>query len=439
MQCNGTRTRERDLISPQVDGECILSQENPCNLDCSLATFACDYSEWSYFGCDAVCGQVGKLDGYRNVTGARVAYGRESNCGSDNQHQRSIECRVADQAACGLDIPTLATAISVPVAILIFVAVGLLVYFLRRNKQRDALSLASVTVAALPNALLWHLDAARVEEEHWESFGDIFRKPVDPSTAEYTIVEDLFYRLLDGQRVGNSGAIRRVWSVFNPKLASNFGTQMQIMAERHTTDPLLFRKHDWETLNRKEQRRWTKEQFDLAVRGCPWNSSTTTVPILPVVHGTHVDTAWKIAASGFATLSSLDSGYYGSGIYFTSSAFYALPYYADKAQPALLICFVAAGNAFPVVEKNTEANSLVGAAIRRGYQCHYVCTNPDGSPCTVSAKNHYDEIVVSQESQVVPSYILEFDQAALLPLAKELQLTRRATVSGPGSHTINKQ
>ena len=60
---------------------------------------------------------------------------------------------------------------------------------------------------------------------------------------------------------------------------------------------------------------------------------------------------------GFATLSSLEDGYYGQGeihsmlcerltllgIYFTSSAKYALPYYAHKVKPCIIMCFIIPG------------------------------------------------------------------------------------------------
>jgi hypothetical protein len=50
--------------------------------------------------------------------------------------------------------------------------------------------------------------------------------------------------------------------------------------------------------------------------------------ILPVIHGTALATAWKICATGFANLSCLDDGFFGKGIYFTTYALYALPYFA---------------------------------------------------------------------------------------------------------------
>jgi hypothetical protein len=46
---------------------------------------------------------------------------------------------------------------------------------------------------------------------------------------------------------------------------------------------------------------------------CAWNKSRD-IPIVPSCHGTDFFIAEKICETGFASLSSLDSGYYGKGI-----------------------------------------------------------------------------------------------------------------------------
>ena len=42
------------------------------------------------------------------------------------------------------------------------------------------------------------------------------------------------------------------------------------------------------------------------------------VPIIIMAHGTSFEVGKSIASKGFATLASLDAGFYGKGIYFTS-------------------------------------------------------------------------------------------------------------------------
>jgi hypothetical protein len=50
-------------------------------------------------------------------------------------------------------------------------------------------------------------------------------------------------------------------------------------------------------------------------------------------------------------LSALDVGFFGSGIYFSTSAKYIIPYFATKSNPAIIVSFLIPGNPFPVVEQ----------------------------------------------------------------------------------------
>ena len=51
-----------------------------------------------------------------------------------------------------------------------------------------------------------------------------------------------------------------------------------------------------------------------------WNNPSKPHSIIvPMLHGTSTTIAWKIAQTGFANTSTRDLGFYGSGIYFTSS------------------------------------------------------------------------------------------------------------------------
>eukprot|EP01127_Copromyxa_protea_P017074 TRINITY_DN516_c0_g1_i1.p1 TRINITY_DN516_c0_g1~~TRINITY_DN516_c0_g1_i1.p1 ORF type:complete len:145 (-),score=0.33 TRINITY_DN516_c0_g1_i1:65-499(-) len=66
--------------------------------------------------------------------------------------------------------------------------------------------------------------------------------------------------------------------------------------------------------------------------------------------------------------------------------------------------------------------SLVGKAIKSGYNSHYVVTKSDGRP--VEAKDMkafkcYDEIVIPQESQVTPFMLIRVDTRNFNVLAKE--------------------
>lgn len=84
-------------------------------------------------------------------------------------------------------------------------------------------------------------------------------------------------------------------------------------------------------------------------------------------------------------------------------------YCLDKEDPALLIAFAFPGNAYPAIEHHDDkSRSLIGQAIKSGYQSNYVLTKKDGSVVTDynNKEKIYDEVVLSLESQVVPLYLM---------------------------------
>lgn len=95
---------------------------------------------------------------------------------------------------------------------------------------------------------------------------------------------------------------------------------------------------------------------------------------LAMVHGTSDSFGWKIARGGFGIVASVDSGYYGQGIYFTSKVKYAIGYTLEHPNPVLIISMVNPGNAFPVTEHPKRPGSLEGAKCKLGYQSHYCAT-----------------------------------------------------------------
>jgi len=133
--------------------------------------------------------------------------------------------------------------------------------------------------------------------------------------------------------------------------------------------------------------------------------------ILPVIQGLrNASVCWDICQSGFAALSTLDDGYYGAGMYFTSSAEYAIKFYTSADKKAVMINWILIGNPFPVTESPQSENSLKGKPIKSGYDCHYCVVDSSGLPYDQSdspaMKKMFDEFVVSQESQVLPAFVL---------------------------------
>jgi len=227
-------------------------------------------------------------------------------------------------------------------------------------------------------------------------------------------------KTLDGNALLRNGCVVKAFEVYNPVLANNFAAQRSILDHRIKSDPTVFNKSDWHA-NRPELRGSVKKHFDDVAGKSPWNQQGLHTPIFPVVHGTNTNLAWKITETGFASLASLDAGWYGAGMYFTTSAMYAAPYYLNSTNPAILICLVNTGNPFPVIESRNDQDSLWGLPIKSGYQSNYVVTGRDGQIHVNRSEPAYNEIVIPQESQVMPIYLLELKLDATMRVATEFQ------------------
>jgi len=149
---------------------------------------------------------------------------------------------------------------------------------------------------------------------------------------------------------------------------------------KHKQDPGIFRKDDWRGEAGFEQRLITMDRLYTEYQKNEWRSEKK-IPVLSMLHGTTEEVAWKICLNGFGIVAKVDAGYYGKGMYFTSSLSYATAYaedskqkYAkDKTAPnAFVVAAVAPGNPFPVIEHPKEKGSFLGQACQTGYQSHYV-------------------------------------------------------------------
>lgn len=76
-----------------------------------------------------------------------------------------------------------------------------------------------------------------------------------------------------------------------------------------------------------------------------------------------------------------------------------------------MICLLLPGNPYPVIE-SPQTKKHEGKPLENGYQSHYVVTKMDGLPFDLNDSSLigysiFNEIVVSQESQVVPIFIVQ--------------------------------
>jgi len=207
--------------------------------------------------------------------------------------------------------------------------------------------------------------------------------------------------------MGKKIPFEEVYAVLNPLLIANFANWRLIMNNRMQDNPGLFIRQDWKSHRNLELRSFVYETYLEKIYACPWNDEEDIVPIIPCIHGCDFDVAKSIASKGFASLASLDAGFYGKGVYFTTFALYSVPYFVAKMEPAIIISLACPANVYPVVEHHEhEKHSLLGKPHVSGFQTHYVLTQKNEHVIdNMESPVIYDEIVISQEAQVVPIFI----------------------------------
>jgi len=213
---------------------------------------------------------------------------------------------------------------------------------------------------------------------------------------------------------GPSLPIKEAYAIYNKRLLENFSYYLFSLQDRWRTSAGVFKKDDWKE-DHKESREWLLERFHKQAQRFQWNSKTTelTPSVFGMCHGTSLDVVWNICQNGFTTVSTIDQGWYGKGVYFTSSKEYAYAY--SKSSPKVMIlALVIPGNIYPVIEHPQKDESYMGAACRSGYQAHGTIvsgsTKEFGYPINKGwTEKKYDELVVFQDAQAIPKYVIYFD------------------------------
>eukprot|EP01124_Arcella_intermedia_P029498 TRINITY_DN6241_c0_g2_i1.p1 TRINITY_DN6241_c0_g2~~TRINITY_DN6241_c0_g2_i1.p1 ORF type:complete len:901 (+),score=172.91 TRINITY_DN6241_c0_g2_i1:317-2704(+) len=225
-----------------------------------------------------------------------------------------------------------------------------------------------------------------------------YYKKISKSDTEYDIFDKL-KNILDFRDI----VISKVYAVIpSTTLVSGFSSHKDLMEQRKKQK--LFSSKDWQNIDPSEKSQWVYDQFEQLLHQSPLGARD----IIPAVHGTSGDIGWNIIETGFASLATLDAGFYGKGIYFSTSASYITPYFSTKDHPTILICLTLPGNPFPVTDK-----SYHGKPIRNGYQSHYVRTFANGFVCDDPKQPSYDEIVLEHHFQVLPMFVVLIDKDSI--------------------------
>jgi len=316
----------------------------------------------------------------------------------------------------GLSTPSIiGIVIGTTFVLFLIIAIGfLLVYYRKRY----------LDLKPLPAQVRWWYEKYQKSNGTWslDDGGLYYYKQLDSSSEHWQEMRQILDNFLEGREL----LVLDAYAVYNATLISAFINQYKVMQSRWSSEDAIIFTSKTYLLDDEGEKEAVLSKYMKRLQAFPWNTANAP-PILPAIHGTSFGSAKKICSTGFASLSLLDSGWYGQGIYFSTYSLYVYPYFKSKEQPALILSWILPGNAFPVTEHPSVTDereggrnrkSYVGGAIKSGYNSHYVCTDLTGMPAQNSDKQTFDELVVAQESQIAPFLILRLDTRNFSALEK---------------------
>jgi len=173
-----------------------------------------------------------------------------------------------------------------------------------------------------------------------------------------------------------------------------------------------------ENLRGDDHRRRFLDIFDQKWKKFPEMQEFVKETIFPAFSGGSMESSSRISASGFGLLKVTDEGYYGKGVYFTTSVSYALRFSrrTPNGTVPLILALVLPGKPFPVIEApygpdhKPSPNSFLGQPCKTGYDSHYTIVEPGiGFPAkTLSNPDHLaDELVIFNVGQTLPLFMVE--------------------------------
>jgi len=255
-------------------------------------------------------------------------------------------------------------------------------------------------ISNLPHKLQWSFKNALAHMDDLSVQFVIYN--ISFNSREYQKAKKLFFEPL-GLSDNN---VQQIEGVFNGTLLQSFVSEREKLSQRWKGP--IFGKPLWvdrnESRTMKEKRSWTYKHYLTFVDTFEWNTEDE-VPIIPLVHSTDYSTARNIVETGFASLSRLDQGFYGKGIYLTDKMDYAMIYVVTARKPSLIVSYVLVGNPYPVIENPRGPGGLLGLPIMASYDSHVVCVGYNGYPKKTFGQA-FLEIVIDQEARVLPSFIV---------------------------------
>jgi len=333
--------------------------------------------------------------------------------------------------------------------------------------QKNAL--ANFPAPSLPPVLVsnnskwWRATTRSAQEVNSSSFVSVIESGKIKNVELYQKLTQILPKL-----GGDINSVSQARWIDNPKLAVLFEIMLDTIKYKRQVLPEFFNTQDW-TQGKPEDVAQKKLVLDhlASLQGdssLPWFQPDLE-PIIPMVQGTSENGAQRIAKNGFGTVASLDPGWYGQGIYFTSKLSYAAYYARPPDHPAnsdkrpsqpdrpdypeqrerskqheksgrvpkqsseedervFLISLVIPGNAYPVI----DFPAYQGKPCQQGYQSHYVMTLHayEGLP----VKRPFDfnsgvsnELVIFRGAQTLPVCLLHYRHGHYQPIENRLFTT----------------
>jgi hypothetical protein len=280
----------------------------------------------------------------------------------------------------------------------------------------------------------WHLSPSLYQRLPTHSNLTYRKCPVTSQDPEWNLIHHLFQLYKP-----NNYSIATIYCIHNSDLTNQFQASIATQ-EKEAYSSTFTPKWTQESplsLRQKVMQRWTALITPYTPFSIQWPNQRkdiyTRTKVLPLWHGTTASICDSICTTGFTTFGkheiihgtgktqNTDIGYFGSGIYFTTSAKYATATYSDGN---ILLAWVSMREPYPVVadqlcsppHKPVDMQKLQGLGAYQNYNAHYipvVSVNPSNPncatyyPCTDSQTPAWDEVVVFQKSQTLPSFWIQ--------------------------------
>ncbi|CAF0794228.1 unnamed protein product [Adineta steineri] len=270
------------------------------------------------------------------------------------------------------------------------------------------------------------IDQKYLKKKH--NYGSkIFSYELDESNAFHWPFARLVKTWMGPQTSGFD--IRMMEIVENRDKFNHFRQQIEIVESRQNQS--AFQPAVDKETNAKERQKVLKRLDGLYKQV----TNNRNVNIVRVWHGCNKQLLPQLLGEGFASLGQLDDGWFGKGIYFSSSAEYASRYCPQNENSCLIMCYVLVLNPFPVIHNDAPKHAkprdfrFYGRGNHRTYQCHYIPVAPvSGEKSTMDFRPSpegtdraiYDELVVFESANILPQIVVHLKPSE--SLSPQIQL-----------------